>query len=351
MRLILFISLFFLACSQSSNKYGFEYEVNYDSTIQPDIQLNVNWDKARNCDWIFEDSLIICRLDNDTLKFESHVCMGPVIKLNINISEGHFNPLLTISNCTYSDKEEILRQHLTLNRSDYGVGDTITGKLYVENKKKTIISGTFRSLIRSVEFNSDSLRIENRRKKIRNQISNNNINPIRKLDLSKIRLSSFNIDFARLENLEELYLDENELDNFNFKQLSNLKKLRILHLNQCNLGKIPNEITKLIQLEELELWGNSLTKIPISLFNLEFLTQLNLGYNHIESIPMEIKNMQNIQSLDISLNPIYELPSTIYELKNMVELRPPSQYEKYSEVVNDKEFDSVVEKIKTDNNR
>lgn len=79
--------MFFLSCNglKKSNNLNNDIQFKHDLTKDEKETLMVNWEPTINNNWKFEDSSIICKLENDTLKFSTHEGWGPTIHLNIEI--------------------------------------------------------------------------------------------------------------------------------------------------------------------------------------------------------------------------------------------------------------------------
>ncbi len=112
------------------------------------------------------------------------------------------------------------------------------------------------------------------------------------MDLSSIgqlnRLRTLNIGdnplrdlkpMANLGQLEHLTLDWIDLDSTMQDGLENLRKLRILSVENCGLDKLPEWIAARKNLEELSLIGNNLSEVPKALFQMKRLKKLWLGKN------------------------------------------------------------------------
>lgn len=349
----LIILLLLLSCSnlEKTNRLSNILITQTELSKNENETLKVNWEPSVNTDWIIEDSEIICKLVKDTLKIQAYEGWGPTIHLNIDIYDSKYFPNLKVSNCTYNDEQKIISQSMILNKLDFEIGETIIGQLNIETNKSTILSGKFKVKIRSPQFNQDSLRLENKRNEILTILSQEDLENLKKLDLSKTKVTSLPIEFERIISIEELDLSNNDLKDFDFSELKQLSNLKILKLDKCGLNKIPIELFELENLIALQLWDNGIRSLPDELFNLSSLEVLNLGYNEIENLSERISNLENLESFDLSWNPIYSLPRSIYNLSELKEFRPPSRLEKYSEVVNNEEFNQILRKIKTDNNR
>jgi len=151
---------------------------------------------------------------------------------------------------------------------------------------------------------------------------------LKELNLSQNSFSMLPSDFDKLENLEKLDLSLNGFRNipevlFN---LINLKELIIvqesylnLRADQYTIGEIPSGISKLQNLEKLDLNNNEIRTLPDELFELSKLEVLKLNDNYIRTIPSQIKKLSNLKELELESNSYsgLDLPIEICELKNL----------------------------------
>eukprot|EP00090_Calanus_glacialis_P038750 TRINITY_DN67547_c0_g1_i1.p1 TRINITY_DN67547_c0_g1~~TRINITY_DN67547_c0_g1_i1.p1 ORF type:complete len:213 (-),score=66.72 TRINITY_DN67547_c0_g1_i1:161-748(-) len=92
------------------------------------------------------------------------------------------------------------------------------------------------------------------------------------------------------------------------EDISFLRNLKSLFLNQNRLVGLPDEIGELAKLELLSLSYNFLSSLPSTLPNLSFLRELKMSGNKLQQFPLEVTFLPNLQLLDLSLNQIQELP-------------------------------------------
>jgi hypothetical protein len=97
-------------------------------------------------------------------------------------------------------------------------------------------------------------------------------------------------------------------------ELRNLKKII---LDYCEITYIPNEINNLINLEIATFNYNKITHIPV-LSNLPNLRVILLNYNYIKYIPDHISLLTNIQILSFNNNCIEQIP---FALTNLLKLK------------------------------
>lgn len=90
-------------------------------------------------------------------------------------------------------------------------------------------------------------------------------------------------DILRMENLQQLDLSNNNLT-----------------------GALPAEIRHLQNLQVLNISNNKMTGLPAELGQLSKLRVLNVSNNQLTGIPHELGNLQNLEILDFSGNDISE---------------------------------------------
>ncbi|KAE8297054.1 PH domain leucine-rich repeat-containing protein phosphatase 2 [Larimichthys crocea] len=123
-----------------------------------------------------------------------------------------------------------------------------------------------------------------------------------------------------LSTLQELYLTGNNLNENCGALLVGHQNLRVLHIAYNQLLSFPaSKLSKLEQLEELNLSGNKLKTIPSTVSSCKRLHTLIAHSNHITVFP-EILNLPEIKLVDLSCNELTEiqlpdsLPATLQEL-------------------------------------
>ena len=86
-------------------------------------------------------------------------------------------------------------------------------------------------------------------------------------------------------------------------------------LSGNQLTKLPESITKLSNLTDLDLSNNQLIKLPESITKLSNLTTLLLSGNQLTKLPESITNFSNLTWLDLSNNQIKKIPLWFAENK------------------------------------
>lgn len=101
--------------------------------------------------------------------------------------------------------------------------------------------------------------------------------------------------------------------------LVNLQNLSI-PLNKVRV--LPNSICEMKSLRHLNARFNAIHGLPRGIGRLTHLEILNMSsnFNNLTELPESISNLINLRELDLSNNQIRVLPDTIYQLKNLIEL-------------------------------
>jgi Leucine-rich repeat (LRR) protein len=135
------------------------------------------------------------------------------------------------------------------------------------------------------------------------------------LDLNNNSIEIIPDDISKLINLQGLYLGYNNVSEIG---VLNIQNLRYLSLNNNNLKDITN-ICNLTTLENLYLGSNTISEIPDDISNLTQLKNLNLTNNKLKDIT-NICNLTTLENLYLESNTISEIPddiSKLIELSNL----------------------------------
>jgi len=102
--------------------------------------------------------------------------------------------------------------------------------------------------------------------------------------------------------------------------IGDLKFLKKLRMENCQISSIPNSIRKLKNLTQLRLEYNRIQKIPDWINELESLEVLNLHGNLIKNIPDSVSKLKNLERLDLARNEILFIPESLLNLKSLLYL-------------------------------
>lgn len=142
----------------------------------------------------------------------------------------------------------------------------------------------------------------------------------RELCLKGRKLSQVPDALTKLTDLEVLDLSDNELAKLP-EGLKNLKQLATLVLSGNKLEELPRIVCQLKTLTTLDVAYNTISKLPESISNLDKLTTLNLSYNELEEIPRNLCQLKKLTTLDITSNPIKRTANEITNLRLLTTLR------------------------------
>jgi len=93
--------------------------------------------------------------------------------------------------------------------------------------------------------------------------------------------------------------------------------LKSLNLHELALTTLPDCITEIHHLEELDLKGNDLQSLPESIGSLINLKELDLSENKIRTLPVSIGSLINLEKLFLTGNELQALPDTIESLSKL----------------------------------
>lgn len=131
---------------------------------------------------------------------------------------------------------------------------------------------------------------------------------VKKLNLSRKKLSFIPAEIGKLVNLRNLNLAFNPLRSLppEIGRLKNLAELNISgsFIIRSPLKTLPGSFRQLQNLKKLDMSFNTFTMIPAVIFKLQKLEELNLKGNNIKVIPREIGRLANLKKLDLRYNKI-----------------------------------------------
>lgn len=93
--------------------------------------------------------------------------------------------------------------------------------------------------------------------------------------------------------------------------------LKVILLNENNIGSIPANIKSMSKLIRINLAGNNISTIPIEIGELAKIEHIDLSWNFIDSIPQNLILNKNMQSIDLSWNELNRIPNFIYKLHKL----------------------------------
>ncbi|BFZ00350.1 hypothetical protein BsWGS_03389 [Bradybaena similaris] len=132
--------------------------------------------------------------------------------------------------------------------------------------------------------------------------------------LAKNKLTKFPACFRKLQKLRRLDLGDNQISTIN--GLTNLRRLRILVLDNNKLTSVFKEVAPLRRLEVLRCCRNSLREISRDLGHLKFLVDLDVSDNKISTIATDVFLLPNLDVFIASKNEISTVPTFIVRPHN-----------------------------------
>lgn len=158
-----------------------------------------------------------------------------------------------------------------------------------------------------------------------NSIKEALVNPtiVKSLDLSDQKLTQLPNDITKLTNLEKIDIGSNpNLDLVQaFDILKQIENLKILWLTEGKIKTIPNNISELKNLEEIWLDDNELTSFPEPIKQLRNLKYLRLFSNEIKNLSFKSEELPNLIYIDLCYNKFETFPvelSVLSSLKRIV---------------------------------
>ena len=143
----------------------------------------------------------------------------------------------------------------------------------------------------------------------------------RRLDLSKMRITTFPKCILKLADVDELDLRRNMLKKIP-SSIQKLQKLRWLDLHSNQLKELPEAIGTLQNIFYLNICNNRLTtkNLPEELNLLKNLRILNLGLNCLDSIPTSLGALKELSELGLFDNALTTIPNSVKKLPKLMKL-------------------------------
>lgn len=116
-----------------------------------------------------------------------------------------------------------------------------------------------------------------------------------------------------------IYLNISVLEGVH-PNLDKLSKLTTLDLSMNDLGKVPEAILSLINLQQLCLNDTGIDFVPANIGRLSNLKVLELRDNNLCELPKSVRRLTNLQRLDVSDNNLSNLVSIKDLMNNSVVL-------------------------------
>ncbi|XP_010145950.1 PREDICTED: leucine-rich repeat-containing protein 18 [Eurypyga helias] len=143
----------------------------------------------------------------------------------------------------------------------------------------------------------------------------------RRLDLSKMGITTFPTCILKLADVDELDLSRNMLKKIP-SSIQKFQKLRWLDLHSNQLEGLPEAIGTLQNLSYLNVCNNKLTTktLPEELSLLKNLSILNLGLNCLESVPTSLGALKELEEIGLFDNALTIIPDSVKKLPKLKKL-------------------------------
>ncbi len=151
------------------------------------------------------------------------------------------------------------------------------------------------------------------------------LSELRDLNLSAVLHGTIPSSLFQMPNLQELFLEAaygSTVEKIELPpEIAEMQQLKTLTIKECLQGSIPDEIGALVNIREIELYGNDLTgTIPESISQMHSLENLNLRENKLAgNIPDAIGQMNSLKHLYLDENKISgSIPESIGESESLI---------------------------------
>ncbi|XP_012600008.1 leucine-rich repeat-containing protein 18 [Microcebus murinus] len=143
----------------------------------------------------------------------------------------------------------------------------------------------------------------------------------KRLDLSKMGITTFPKCILRLNDVDELDLSRNLIRKIP-ESISKFQNLRWLDLHSNYIDKLPESIGQMTGLLLLNVSNNKLTSngLPVELNQLKNLRTINLGLNHLDSVPTTLGALKELHEVGLHDNLISSIPVSISKLPKLKKL-------------------------------
>ncbi|XP_014943538.1 leucine-rich repeat-containing protein 18 [Acinonyx jubatus] len=143
----------------------------------------------------------------------------------------------------------------------------------------------------------------------------------KRLDLSKMGITTFPKCILRLNDVDELDLSRNMIRKIP-DSISKFQNLRWLDLHSNYIDKLPESIGQMASLLYLNVSNNRLTTngLPVELNQLKNIRTVNLGLNHLESVPTTLGALKELHEVGLHDNMLSTIPKSISKLPKLKKL-------------------------------
>ncbi|XP_006188832.2 leucine-rich repeat-containing protein 18 [Camelus ferus] len=143
----------------------------------------------------------------------------------------------------------------------------------------------------------------------------------KRLDLSKMGITTFPKCILRLNDVDELDLSRNMIKKIP-DSISKFQNLRWLDLHSNYIDRLPESIGQMTTLLYLNVSNNRLTAngLPVELNQLKNIRTVNLGLNHLDSVPTTLGALKELHEVGLHDNLLNSVPTSISKLPKLKKL-------------------------------
>ncbi|XP_062939130.1 leucine-rich repeat-containing protein 18 [Cynocephalus volans] len=143
----------------------------------------------------------------------------------------------------------------------------------------------------------------------------------KRLDLSKMGITTFPMCILRLNDVDELDLSRNMIRKIP-ESIAKFQNLRWLDLHSNYIDKLPESIGQMTTLLYLNVSNNRLTTngLPVELNQLRNIRTMNLGLNHLDSVPTTLGALKELHEVGLHDNLLNTIPTSISKLPKLKKL-------------------------------
>uniref|UniRef100_A0A4X1VF68 Leucine-rich repeat-containing protein 18 n=1 Tax=Sus scrofa TaxID=9823 RepID=A0A4X1VF68_PIG len=143
----------------------------------------------------------------------------------------------------------------------------------------------------------------------------------KRLDLSKMGITTFPKCILRLTDVDELDLSRNLIRKIP-DSISKFQNLRWLDLHSNYIDRLPESIGQMTTLLYLNVSNNRLTTngLPVELNQLKNIRTVNLGLNHLDSVPTTLGALKELHEVALHDNLLNSIPNSISKLPKLKKL-------------------------------
>uniref|UniRef100_H0WAX3 Leucine-rich repeat-containing protein 18 n=2 Tax=Cavia porcellus TaxID=10141 RepID=H0WAX3_CAVPO len=164
----------------------------------------------------------------------------------------------------------------------------------------------------------------------------------RRLDLSKMGITTFPKCILRLNDVDELDLSRNMIRKIP-ESIARFQNLRWLDLHSNYIDKLPTSLGQMTTLLYLNVSNNRLMAngLPVELNQLKNIRTVNLGLNHLDSVPTTLGALKELHEVGLHDNLLSSIPKSIVQLPKLKKLNT-----KRNPFPKGNEMDTFVDSIK-----